>query len=146
MILHIHASVDWLAGNSIIGEYSYSWGIELELLLLKVWSIELKPCLTWRLIQNPTDPGLKPGRVEKNKERKNPVWPGWSGGLTRQEPTKNLVAIHWLFLLKKHFFYLKKKGIDPDYPVTQSKLEIRILDRAGSKNDGVKHSIFVSMK
>jgi hypothetical protein len=50
------------------------------------------------------------------------------------------------FFTKKTFFLLKKKRIDPDYPVTQSKLEIRILDRAGSKNDGVKHSIFVSMK
>jgi len=106
MILHIHASVDWLAGNSIIGEYSYSWGIELELLLLKVWSIELKPGPTRRLIWDPADPGLEPGRVEKKTEkgktRCDPAdptgWPGKTRSKTRLQPVD--------FFYQKDIFFI----------------------------------------
>jgi len=59
-------------------------------------------------------PGTETGPSwRKNEGRKNPMWPSWPGGLTRQDPVKTRLQISWLlfflfFLLKRRRFDLKK--------------------------------------
>jgi len=89
----------------------------------------------------PTRGWNRAGLKKKQEKEKNPVWTGWPGQLTRQDPVKNPVAIVefcFFFFLKRHHIDFLKKQIDPDDPVTRSKLGTRVLDQtghwAGSKN------------
>ena len=69
-------------------------------------TIVLKPGQAGLPESQPTQVGIGSG-LRTNRESQNPRWPS---GLTRQDPIKNLVAIHWLFffLLKQCHFDFKK--------------------------------------
>ena len=93
-----------------------------------VYAIVLKPGSAWRVDPGPGRPGTRtrPG-WKKNKGRKNSVWPGWPGELTRQDPVVN--PLTFVFFIKTTLFWFKKKT-NPADPVTWSKPKTRALDWA----------------
>jgi len=71
--------------------FSFAFTPCLQRILLKsglVWWVDLEPGI-----------GIEPD-WRKNRGRKNPEWPSWFSGLTRQDPVKNPITTRWLF-----FFY-----------------------------------------
>ena len=77
-----------------------------------VYAIVLKPGSAWRVDPGPGRPGTRTGPGwKKNKGRKNSVWPGWPGELTRQDPVVN--PLTFVFFIKTTLFWFKKKLIQP---------------------------------
>jgi hypothetical protein len=68
-------------------------------------------------------PGTGPG-WRKNRKRKIPVWPG-----DPVRPGQKLGCNPLTFVLMTSFWFFLR--IDPDDPVTRSKPDTRVLDRAG---------------
>ena len=119
---------DWLAGNSIIGEYSYSLGNRVLAPSIGKWIIVLKHDSVRRVDLEPDrfeiETGLNWKKTRKKKTRCDPA--GWLG------KTRSKTRLQAFFLLKRRRFNLKKNRIDPGDPVTRSKPGTRALNRAGS--------------
>jgi len=88
-------------------------------------SFEIRPSGS---IWDPVDPGLEPDRVEeKNRKRKNSVWPG-----DPVDPARSgCNPLTFVFSFTKITSFWLKKRIDPGDPV---KTRNRVLNRAESKN------------